>query len=258
MNGTSKYTVWHYVGCGCAVLAALAAAVVGGMIWFGYRTAQGFTDPEAREAKVRGMLGYDELPEGYHPGFALSIPFVMDMAMIGDRPLPSGDEMQSFDDEDLFEDRGFMYFAMRRFGGPEDVRGETDYDFEADRTIGEGEIEAGGATVRYSAKLGTMDVGPEPVRSIASEMEIDCGDGKYRFAVWFERTEMAAEEAEAEAEPATGPTPEPAEGEPAPAPAPETEPEPELEPELVEDYTGTPADEDALREFLDHFDLCRA
>lgn len=254
MNGTSKYTVWHYVGCGCAVLAALAALGVGGMIWFGYRTAQNFTDPAVREAKVQEMLGYDELPEGYHPGFALSIPFVMDMAMIGDRPLPSGDGMQGFEDEDLFEDRGFMFFAMRRFGGPEDVRGETDYDFDADRTIGEGEVEAGGATVRYTAKVGTMETGGEAIRSIASEMEIDCGDGKYRFAVWFERAELAAEEgAEAEAAPEGEATPaETAEAEAEPVP--DTDPIPGSEP--VEDFTGTPADEDALRAFLDHFQLC--
>lgn len=250
MNGTSKYTVWHYVGCGCAVLAALAALVIGGMIWFGYRTAQSFTDPVAREAKVQRMLGYEELPEGYHPGFALSIPFVMDMAMIGDRPLPSGEEMRSFDDEDLFEDHGFMYFAMRRFGGPEDVRGETDYDFEADRTIGEGEIEAGGAAVRYTAKIGTMEVGAEPIRSIASEMEVDCGDGRYRFAVWFERSELAgAGEAEVEATPEDEAEDPAAEAEPEPAPEAETEP--------IESYTGTPADEEALRAFLEHFDLCR-
>ena len=38
---------------------------------FGWRTAQDMErtmeDPEARAEKTREVLGFDELPEGYHP-----------------------------------------------------------------------------------------------------------------------------------------------------------------------------------------------
>lgn len=256
-NGTGKYTVWHYVGCGCAVLGAIGLILVGSCFYFGYRTAtdmrDSIADPEIREAKVRELLGYDDLPEGYVPGFAFSVPFVMDMAAVGDRELGSGDRM-SVETDDVFDERGFLYFRMRRFGNIDDVEGETDYDFDADEELSRGEIDAAGARVRYTAQRGTSYAGGEPIPSLATEMEFDCGDSFHRFGVWFVRIGADDEpepEAETEVEAVDG----------------ETEAEPEREVAEVEatgdaaeepepDYTGTPADEDALRAFLDHFDVC--
>lgn len=237
MNGTgSKYTVWHYVGCGCAVLFVLALLGIGGCFFllrdWGHQLEREMKDPEARAAKARSILGYDELPEGYHPGISFSFPLMMDVVMVGDRELPAGEGLERLDDEDeLFDERGFLYFKMRSFGqAREEIRDDFDVDFEAEERVAEGELEAGGATVRYAANVGTAHLGGNRVRSVSSELEIDCGDGYVRRGVWF-------------------------------TPAPGAEPLGEVVAETgveaeIEDLTGTPADEVALRVFLDHFDFC--
>lgn len=234
MNGSgSKYTVWHYVGCGCAVLLVLGVLGVGGCFWmitsWGRQMEGELKDPEARAAKARALLGHEELPEGYFPGISFSVPFVMEVVMLGDRELPAGEEMKGMrHDRDLFGERGFVYFKMRAFGqGREDMRKDFRFDFRAEQVVGEGEVEAGGATVRYTAELGETVVGTGPIPSVSAELEIDCGDGYFREAVWF--------------------TPVPGAG-PDRAAAEVEVPEGSL--------AGTPADEAALRGFLDHFRFC--
>jgi hypothetical protein len=232
MNGTEKkYTAWHYAGCGCAILFVLAILGIGGCFWmmtnWGRQLKSELEDPEARAAKARSLLGYDELPEGYHPGISFSVPLVMDVVILGDKELPAGDDLERMESEhDMFEERGFLYFKMRAFGQErENVREEMDLDvdFRAEKVVGEGEIEAGGATVRYTAELGETILGTGRVPSVSVELEIDCRDGFFREAVWFE-------------------------------PIPGAEPG---QPEIPEEsLVGTPADEGALREFLDHFRFC--
>ena len=232
MNGTEKkYTAWHYVGCGCAILFVLAVLGIGGCFWmvtnWGRQMQAELEDPEARAAKARSLLGYEELPEGYHAGISFSVPLVMDVVILGDRELPAGDDLQSLESEgDLFRERGFLYFKMRSFGqGREAVREEMDMDvdFVPDELVAEGEVEAGGATVRYIAELGETALGTGRIPSVQTELEIDCGDGFFREAVWFE-------------------------------PIPGAEPGQEEVPE--ESLAGTPADEAALKRFLDHFRFC--
>ena len=232
MNGSpSKYTVWHYVGCGCAILLVLGILGVGGCFWaltnWGRQVESELKDPEARAEKARSLLGYEELPDGYHPGISFSVPFVMDVVVLGDQVLPAGEDLEHMGgQDDLFEERGFIFFKMRSFGMDRDqVREDMDLevDFEAEEQVAEGEVEAGGATVRYRAELGETRIGTGPVPSVSVELEIDCGDGFFREATWFE-------------------------------PIPGAEPGQEEIPE--ERLAGTPADEAALREFLDHFRFC--
>lgn len=228
MNGTrSKYTVWHYVGCGCVVLFVLAVLGIGGCFFavtqWGRQVAEEIKDPEARAAKARSLLGYDELPAGYYPGVSFSVPFAMDMVILGDHELPAGEDMRRMDDDDIFRERGFLYFRIRDFGTSEQSFQEnTDFDFEAERKVAEGEVEAGGATVGYVADLGTAHVSDRAMRSVSAELDIDCDDGYRRHAVWF-----------------------------TPAPGGETAEEP-----AEIDLAGTPADEATLVEFLDHFRFC--
>lgn len=236
MNGTSKYTVWHYVGCGCVALFVLALLGIGGCFFllrdWGHQVERELKDPEARAAKARSLLGYEELPAGYHPGISFSMPFVMEVVMLGDRELPAGEDMERMrDDRDLFEERGFIYFKMRSFGqAQEEFRQDMSFQFDAEETLAEGEVEAGGASVEYRAQRGTARTTRGSRASIAAELEIECGDSFTRRAVWF--TPARAAEPVGEVAPETG-----------------------VEAE-VEDLTGTPADEAALRTFLDHFHFC--
>ncbi len=224
MNGasTGKRTAWHYIGCGCVVLAVLGALTAGGVGWFFYTRAKQFkaeiTDPAARAAKVRSILDYDELPDGYYPAIGMSIPWVMEMAILSDHELPAGEDMKRMDDRDLMGGKGFLYFAFRSFGGAQgEERGyaQTNFDFDAQKELGRGEVEAGGAKVSWVARLGNLHRRGETLSTVAAELEIDCPqDQRARRAVWF-------------------------------TPAPEGD-----------DYAGTPASPDALTAFLDHFRFC--
>jgi hypothetical protein len=90
MNGEAKKTSpWVYVGIGCAVLLVLGLVTVGLLGYsafrFGKRIEAELKDPSARTAKAKAVLGAETLPDGYHPTLALSIPVLMDMAMLSDR-----------------------------------------------------------------------------------------------------------------------------------------------------------------------------
>ena len=70
------------------------------------------TDPDKRAAKVRSVLPYEDLPAGYYPAFAMSMPMgFMEMAMFTDRDPGSGKRAA---ENQGFEDRGFMYMNMRQ------------------------------------------------------------------------------------------------------------------------------------------------
>ncbi len=244
MNGDtqSRYTVWHFIGCGCTVLLLLGLVAAGGVIYFGKQMADrleaGIKDPEARAARTREVLGYDELPEGYHPGITLSVPFFMDMVSLGDKELPAGEEAEKELESDpgsiFFERRGFLFMKMRSFGSEEasdDLRTEMNMDFDLVRLVGEGTLEAGGAEVEYVARAGHGHGDGERFPAISTELSIRCGAGAEvrdpytRKALWF--TE---------------------------APEQAVSPEGEGAEEFLE---GTAADPEAMRRFLDHFDLCR-
>ena len=67
-----------------------------GLTWWGVHMAKEVSetasDPQKREAKVRSVLPYDTLPEGYYPAFAMSLPMgFMEMAMLTDRDPDSGE-----------------------------------------------------------------------------------------------------------------------------------------------------------------------
>jgi len=236
MNGQSesKYTVWHFIGCGCTVLVLLGLIAVGGFIWFGKQMIDGvkagFEDPEVRAARTQEILGYQELPEGYYPGFTMSVPFMMDMATLGDKELPAGEELSDDRDErgfggKLFDRSGFLFVKARAVGDrdAEDVHGDMNLDLHLQRRIGEGTVEAGGGDVHYSSSFayGTSD--GERVPTISTDMEVEClADPTYvRKAVWF-------------------------------TPGPE-DPGGEIDPAIL---AGTAADPEAIRAFLDHFELC--
>jgi hypothetical protein len=226
---------WVYIGCGCAALVILGMAAFSAFTWFAYRKGkeieQTFSDPEAREEKAREVLVYRELPAGYYPLGAISIPFLMDMAMFGDSPPPAGTKP---DDHEGMKERGFLYFRMRRVGNspqelrdymegkadePEWMKGNT--DVETQEVLGRGEVDAAGQKVVYTAGRGEVNRGGRGFEGITTMMMFDCPkDERIRFGVWF------------------GPDPSP--GEPADK----------------LDLAGTNADPEEIRKFASHFRFC--
>ena len=222
-----------HLGCGCGALVAAILVLIVGLAWFGYRKGEGFReslrDPERRAAASREVLGYRELPAGYHPMGGFSIPFGMEMAMLSDREPAPGEEVEG--PEQAFGRRGFVYLATRMSGGQEAelrayFRGEReragfyreiDERFTGGEALGRGRVRAGGAEVLYVAERGRMELGEGPAPTVLARLLVECPEGsRLRAAMWFE-----------------------------PAP-----------PEGEGGYDGTPADPEALARFLGHFRLC--
>lgn len=228
---------WVYIGCGCAGLVILAMAAFSALTFFAYRKGKEiektWSDPKAREEKAREVLVYDKLPEGYYPLGGMSIPFVMDMAVLGDDPPPEGTKP---DDHEGFKERGFLYFKMRQMGQgnremrdymegkgdePEWLKGSADLDTQ--EVLGRGEVDAAGQKIIYTASRGELTHNGRRSEGISTMMMIDCPqDKRVRFGLWF--------------------GPDPKTGEPA---------------DKV-DLTGTNADPEAIRKFASHFRFCEA
>lgn len=220
------------VGCGCGAALSLLLLVIMGLAWFGYSRGQRFQDelrdPAARDARSRDILGYRQLPEGYHPLGGFSLPWVQEMAMLSDRE-PGPDE-EVTGPADAFGRRGFVYLNARSsderareveayFEGESERTAffeDVDERFAGESILGRGHLRAGGAEVRYVAELGRMSLREEELPTVLTRLLMVCPEKKrLRVAMWFE-------------------------------------PAPEAEGELL----GTPADPAALRRFLDHFRLC--
>jgi hypothetical protein len=215
----------------------LAVAVVGGIAFWGARkvkqVVEEMKDPAKRAEKVGRMLGTTSFPEGYHPMMGFSIPFILDLAILSDR---EPDFSADHGGKGAFRERGFVFVRVRggrsgkgdleswmagKGGSPEGLR-EKGIRTETKEIVRRGEVEVGGGRVRWVAQRGTIDVERQKIDGILTTMTIDCGtsSGHSRFAIWF------------------GP-----------------DPDPSKKPEEL-DVTGTPADEEALRAFLGHFQLC--
>lgn len=245
MNGQPKRTSpWVWVGMGClgAVVLAVGAVIAVGM--FGYHKVKQLEtelkDPEARTAKVQKILGAATLPEGYHAVIGMSVPFVMEMAMLSDvapdfsggrrhgplgqrgfvyvKTLAANNDRQQL--RDYFEGRTDDADVLRRNNIHLDRRGEV---------LRRGVIDgAGDMKVMYLAQRGELEMASSRAQGITTVMLLDCqGDMRQRFGIWF------------------GPEPAALAGKGASAQG-----------AAKVDLTGTPADENAIREFMDHFRVC--
>jgi hypothetical protein len=234
MNGApaKKTSPWVYVaiGCGGALLLAVLAVVGFGVLVVrkGKQIEAEMKDPTARAAKVREVLGGD-VPEGYYPVFSMSVPFLMDMAMLGDHPPDEKGQPSKR------MDGGFMYISSIAMGSQQDelkryFEGKIDdpealrranIHLDAKETIRRGSLDLPGQETLYLAQRGTFAVNQSRTQGLTTLIFIDCPqDARQRMGIWF-----------------------------GPDPAPD---------EAVEkvDWTGSVADEAAMRDFIGRFKLC--
>jgi len=227
---------WVYVGCGCGVAVLLALGALTSLTYWGYQKGKEiertFKDPKARAEKTREVLPYRELPAGYHPVGAFSIPFLMDVAILGDREPQAGESRHG-----SFNERGFVYMNMRHLRDNKEkmkrfLRGEapapedspwrqSDVNFDPKENIRRGTVTVGGRQVLFNASRGEVNHrGRTDENGIVTMVMPECASDRLRFGIWF-GPDPAADKPVKEA-----------------------------------DYTGTAADPAAIADFLGHFELC--
>jgi hypothetical protein len=229
---------WVYVGVGCGVAVLLALIGIVGFTYLVYRQGkqmtESFKDPKARESKTRQVLSYDTLPAGYYAGGAMSIPFLMDFAVLTDRAPAVGEGP----DQGNFHERSFIYMNMRHLRdnrekmerylrgqapAPEDSAwSKSNVNFNAKEVIRRGELKVGEQNVLYQASRGEISHKGNQEQGVVTMVLPECADDRLRFGIWI------------------GPSPQ----------------DSKEKPVNEVDYAGTPADPAALQEFLGHFRLC--
>jgi len=219
-----------YIGLGCGVLILLGLIILGIVGYWGYQKAEEIKDPAKRQEKVNTLLGTDSLPSGYHPVIGMSIPWVMDFAMITDRaPDPDGE----------FEDTGEHLFIYLKFlikpgkdgqelrdffeGRSDDpqVLEDANINIDVEEIVGRGSIPMEDMDVLYVSTRGEVQAQQESSEGLSTLMLLECNsDEKMRFAIWI--------------------------GPDIPNPEGATE----------ADFTGTPADEAEVARFMRQFSVC--
>ena len=178
---SSSTSTLGWLGCGCGGLVALVLAAIVGMTWFGYRKGKElertFKDPAARAEATRKVLPWRELPEGYYPAGAVTIPMLMEMAILSDHE-PEPDEAG---EGRAFDERGLVFMSFNSWISDEKellqwLRGElketpdwirrSDAKIDPSQVLKRGSVDVGGQTVFYVITRGeaddVVDQTPEP------------------------------------------------------------------------------------------------
>ncbi len=235
MNGTheeKRTSPWVYVALGCSIPLLLIVILFGATAFWGWKLKKHIVDdtPDMRAERVKQVLGCREVPEGYHAMLTVSVPFLMDLAILSDRPPDFKDKKR-----DPFDKQGFIYInAIRGKKGKslrDYIEGKEDAsDFfdqgnvrMGDREeIGRGSFPLEGATAYYVTNRGSLSAEGKAMRGLVSLIYFECpGDKRFRVGIWF--------------------GPDPRAGQPLGTPA---------------DYAGTHADEAEIREFVSPFAPC--
>ncbi len=224
---------WVLLGCGLALFlgVGLVVALGYGTYRWGKSVEATMKDPVAREAEVRKVLGSANLPQGYYAVAAISIPFIMDMAVLTDQPpKPNGQPgamgerglifmriitlgKQGQDVEDYFEGRSQDSEALRRSG----------IHIDTSELLKRGVLEAKGSNprLRFLVQRGSIQQRGKRSQGLITIVFPACPSNRKRtMVIW------------------TGPDPSPGGA---------------LDPALL---PGTVADEEAIAGMMGQFKLC--
>ena len=228
-NKTTQKTCL-YIGLGCGVLVLLAVLALGGIGYWGYKKAEELKDPEKRQEKVVAILGTNTLPAGYFPVIGMSIPWVMDFAMITDKAPDAEGEIEDMG-EHLFiyikfllkpgdEEQELRDFFEGRSDDPQ-VLEEANINIDVEEIVGRGTIPMENMDLLYVSTRGEVQADHGRSEGLSTIMLLECtDDNKMRFAIWI------------------GPdVPDPEDG-------------------VEADLTGTPADEAEISRFMAQFSVC--
>ena len=190
---------WFYVLGGCAVLVVVFGVAIVAAAVFGCKKAkeieQTLHDPEKRTETALEVLRTDELPEGWRPLFAGSIPLLGEMAM-----LTAGAVIGSANDFELGE-RGFVYVQTiggnaddirRRFEQGDDLRDAfrgANLRFDLDHELGRGSIDVDGGLLMWLSGTGRADLQGAAIDGLQTLGTIDCEhDRRTRYLFWWAPT----------------------------------------------------------------------
>ncbi len=187
-----------FLGCGLMVLLMIVGGgvVCGGCLVGLNQMGKGIVDPQKREENVKKMLGGS--PTGYYPLVTLSVPMVMDMAVLGDAPMVpdagppdvkrviqywriiSNDNTRQM--KDWFDGKDVSADVFRRNSINVDVKD----------IVGRGVVKTGdGATVKYVATRGQVMndfQGRGAHAQLSTLLDFECADtSSVRVGVWSER-----------------------------------------------------------------------
>ncbi len=231
-----KTSPWLYVGIGCGALLLLGIGGTVAAVMFGVSKFQemkeDMANPATRTEKVKKVLGAQTLPEGYNAVMALSVPMVMDTAILSTRPpgVPASHQKE--------EARTFMYFHLKSStmndmeqltaymeGRSEDasVLSRNNIHINTREILGRGVFQSEGRRIFYLTQRGELKSQQEnPGAGLTAVALFECpGQSTIRTGMWM---------------------------------APDPSPQAPLE-QL--DLKGTPGDPEAVKAFMAHFNPCQ-
>jgi len=197
----NKKTGFHYLGIGC-LIAAVVLVLVGAVLGFGFfrwtrDVKAAMEDPGSRQEKVLAILGAQQLPEGYYPMLGVSVPMLVEMAMLTDRPPGEDGEVPELGV------RGLIFMSMRDFGGdrqelddffagrnddPAALR-KNNINIDLEERVGSGRIERSTGPVLWVSHRGEMISGETHGRhdGLVTLLQIHCptDDNRNRLGIWF-------------------------------------------------------------------------
>lgn len=236
---TKKRSPWLYagIGCGCLLLLGVGAFVVGGLFLVkkGQQLQQDMANPITRTERVKKTLGAQTLPEGYHALLSISVPSLLDTAILSTRApdapsrgQPGGESVfvYLFIKPSTVQDQEALREYLKGESEDASVLTRNNIHVGQNELIGRGALPFEGRRVLYLAQRGELQTRHRESESkgplLNSIFFIECpGQNRLRMALWM--------------------APDPAPGQPL---------------EQLE-LKGTPVDPETMRTFMSHINPCQ-